>query len=103
MVPPWISTHGTTGLNGNMTHKRNKKFLPPEKSQREYEAKIEELEDLIHGIEMYLIHHNERWMEIYNEDRHTDAGNSLKEHAQGRIAAYAELRTFLLEFEKDEI
>jgi len=50
----------------------------------------------------YLTIHNERWTKIYNEDRHTDAGNSLKEHAQGRIATYAELRTFLLELEKNE-
>jgi hypothetical protein len=41
-------------------------------------------------------------MQIYNEDRHTDAGTPLKEHAQGRIAAYAELRTFLLQLEKNE-
>lgn len=84
-----------------MTYKSNKKFLPPERSHHEYEAKIQKLEDLIEGLHLYLSHHNERWSEIYNEDRHTDAGNSLKEHAQGRIAAYAELRTFLLESEKN--
>ena len=54
------------------------------------------------NIHQYLSHHQERWTNIYNEDRHTDAGNALKEHAQGRIAAYAELKNFLLELENNE-
>jgi len=57
---------------------------------------------MIESIQQYLSHQNERWTNIYNEDRHTDAGNALKEHAQGRIAAYAELRAFLLELENNE-
>lgn len=57
---------------------------------------------MLANIHLYLSHHNERWLEIYNEDRHTDAGSSLREHAQGRIAAYAELKTFLLELERNE-
>ena len=56
---------------------------------------------MLESIQQYLNHHNERWTNIYNEDRHTDAGNALKEHAQGRIAAYAELKNFLLELEKN--
>ena len=57
---------------------------------------------MLEAIQLYLSHHNERWTKIYNEDRHTDAGNALKDHAQGRIAAYAELKNFLLELEKNE-
>lgn len=57
---------------------------------------------MLEAIQEYLSHHNERWTNIYNEDRHTDAGNALNEHAQGRIAAYAELKNFLLELEKNE-
>ena len=57
---------------------------------------------MLEAIRQYLSHHQERWTKIYNEDRQTDAGNALKEHAQGRIAAYAELKTFLLELERNE-
>ena len=48
---------------------------------------------MLEAIQQYLNHHNERWLNIYNEDRQTDEGNALKEHAQERIAAYAELLT----------
>ena len=56
---------------------------------------------MLESIQQYINHHNQRWLKIYNEDRQTDEGNALKQHAQGRIAAYVELKTFLLELEKN--
>tara|TARA_R110000824_G_scaffold202757_1_gene386963 strand:+ start:31 stop:243 length:213 start_codon:yes stop_codon:yes gene_type:complete len=32
-----------------------------------------------------------RWLDILNNEYATDTGDSLEEHAQGRLAAYGEL------------
>ena len=56
---------------------------------------------MLEKIHEHLSHQNQRWTEIYNQDRHTDAGTSLRSHAQGRITAYVELRAFLLQLEKN--
>jgi hypothetical protein len=56
---------------------------------------------MLEKIHEHLNHQSQRWTEIYNQDRHTDAGTSLRSHAQGRITAYVELRAFLLQLEKN--
>lgn len=49
----------------------------------------------------YLSEELNKWVTIFNEDRKTDAGTPLRTHAQGRIGALVELRTFLVKMEKD--
>ena len=56
---------------------------------------------MLEKIHEHLSDQIQEWTTIYNEDRHTDAGNPLRPHAQGRISAFVELRTYLLKLEKE--
>ena len=78
-----------------MTHKSTQPTTEATETELSYSSMLKKIHE-------HLDHQNTRWTEIYNQDRHTDAGTSLRSHAQGRITAYVELRAFLLELEKNE-
>tara|TARA_R110000824_G_scaffold360879_1_gene548650 strand:- start:572 stop:742 length:171 start_codon:yes stop_codon:yes gene_type:complete len=42
-----------------------------------------------------------KWIRIWNEDAHTDGGESLRPHASGRIDAYKELLSTINKYENE--
>ena len=56
---------------------------------------------MLEKIHEHLSEELQEWTTIYNVDRHTDAGNALRPHAQGRISGIIEMRAFLLKLEKE--
>ena len=53
------------------------------------------------AVHKYLKDKTREWQRIYNQDPVTDANNSLKSYAQGRLTSYVEMTAHLLRMEKE--